>query len=150
MIAEGSYRARGTRKSEAKSPDKGTPCVIVACKLLEGPDEGKSLDWVGWLTDGAIAKTAESVSTMGYGDSDEGQSPNEFVVVIEHEEFQRDNGEMAKRARIRWINNLGGTANFQTMTSAETAGARERLKAAMMAAKQKSKETGKPEDEPKF
>ena len=151
MIATGSYRAIGVSASLEKSPDKGTEGVRVTIRLEEGSDKGAQIDWVGWLTDKTLARTAESLALMGYdGENLETVRSKAFVVVIEHEAFTRNNGESATRARVAWINDPTGGGRMDPMNVAEVAGAKARLKAAMALAKQKSAKPLDPADEPRF
>lgn len=151
MIASGSFKARGTELAYAKSPDKGTPCVTVTVRLEEGPDKGSLIDWVGWLTDRTIARTGESLALFGYdGEDPKTVGLKEVIVVIEHEEYDRTNGEKATRARVAWVNDPNGAGRFQQMTAPEIAGAKDRLKAAMTAAKAKQPPSAVAADEKLF
>lgn len=156
MISTGTYRAKAIRPIQwSESPEKHTPGAVVRIKILEGPEGTKdqSIDWVGWLSDKTVERTQESLATMGYdGDDDASVMRNEFEVVIEHETFTRTNGEQDTRPRAAWINKPGGAGRFDAMGPAEIAGAKARLKAAALAAKNKSgaPPTGDPADDPKW
>jgi hypothetical protein len=139
MISQGSFRARATSLTFGKSPEKGTPCAIVMFLLQEGPEAGHSIEWIGYLTEKTEQQTAESMSRCGYdGGKDETICRNEVQLVIENESYTNKAGETKERPRVRWINDLSGAGRFESMTGAEVAGVKDRLKAAMLAAKAKA------------
>lgn len=139
MIASGSYKARGTELRFSKSPDKGTECAVVVLRLEDGPDKGAHIEWVGWLTEKTVERTGASLTLMGYDGNDPATvGKNEVSAVVEHESFTRANGEQSVRARVAWINDPNGAGRFQQMTAPEIAGAKDRLRAAMMAFKAKA------------
>lgn len=151
MLATGSYDAKGVSLSFGKSPEKGTPCVIVKLQLLEGPDKGATTEWVGWLTENTEARTGESLRLMGYdGVNDASVGANVFSAVIEHEPYTKADGTPAERDRVAWVNARGAAGRFQQMSSAEVSGAKERLKAAMTALKAKSPVSAAADDDVKF
>ena len=123
MIGEGSFKARGVSASFGKSNTKGTPCVTVTLRLEDGPDKGQLIDWVGWLTDSTKARTAESLALLGFDGSDlKTCGANEIVVVIEHEEYTTEAGEVKQTARVRWINDPArGGSRMQAVTPVEQA-----------------------------
>ena len=147
MIATGNFAAKGAAPLEfVKSPEKGTPGVKVAVELKAGPNTGERIEWVGWLTDKTTHRTGESLTLMGYDGSDPATvTRKEFIAVIEHETYNNAAGEQKTRARVAWINDPSGGGRMDPMTAPEVAGAKERLKAAMAAAKA-PKSTGKDED----
>lgn len=150
MIATGSYRARGISLDFIESPEKQTPGVKVVLRLEEGPDKGSNIEWIGWLSEKTIQRTGESLSLFGHDGEDASTiTRNEVIAVIEHEEYTRKNGEVAHRPRVSWINDPSGAGRFVQMGPAAVAGAKERIKAAMMAAKAK-KPAVDPADEPRF
>lgn len=154
MIATGNYRARGIAGRFSKSPEKGTPCVEVDLRLEEGPDKGAHITWVGWLTDGTIARTAEALGLMG-ADIDDLSTVGrqEVVAAIEHETFTRKNGEQGQRPRVAWINDPKGGGRMEPLSAPEISGVKERLKAAAMAARAKAgapPAAVNPDDEPRF
>jgi hypothetical protein len=151
MIASGTFAARGTSLKFAKSPDKGTECVVVMMRLLDGPDKDATIDWVGWLTDKTTARTQEALALMGYDFHDDASvTKNTVQVVIEHEEYERANGEKGLRPRVAWVNNPSGAGRFDTMGAVEVAGVKERMKAAALAAKNKAGAPVSDADEPRF
>ena len=109
LIPEGSYRARagaaalGTAKT-------GTEQVAVEIILLEGPGAGSRLTWYGYFnSDANIERAVESLRLLGWQGNDldalDGLGSTEVFAVIGHEEY---NGEW--RARVKWINDMGGVA----------------------------------------
>jgi hypothetical protein len=152
MIATGSYAVRAAEPlSFVKSPEKGTPGVKVTLRLEAGPDKGAHIEWIGWLTDATTARTSESLALLGYDGNDPASvMTKEAIGVIEHEEYTKKSGEKAQRPRVAWINDPTGGGRMDPMTPAETAGAKERLKAAFAAAKAKAGKPVDPADEPRF
>ena len=116
MIAEGMYKARGTSLSVGKSGQKGTLGATVVFNITQdGPAKGQLVEWVGWLTDGAKARTGESLVLCGYDGTDPASiGAKEVLLVIEHEDVPPDpnnpNAPPRKRARVSWVNdpNRGG------------------------------------------
>lgn len=152
MIGTGSFAAKAASPLEfVKSPEKGTPGVQVVVELKAGPNVGERITWIGWLTEATTARTGESLSYMGYDGSDPSSvMKKEFIAVIEHETYQNTAGETKTRARVAWINDPSGGGRMAPMTGPEIAGAKERLAAALTAAKSKKTATGNPADDPKF
>lgn len=119
-----------------KSPDKGTPGVKVLCQYMTGPNTPQTIEWIGWLTDAAVARTAESLANMGYDGSDLSTVTRMcFEGVTEYEPYKKADGSEGDRPRLRWIN---GTSRMEAMSSVEMAGAKERLAKAFLAAKAKA------------
>lgn len=153
MIASGTFRSKAAGPLEfVKSPDKGTPGVKVIVQFKEGPDAGSTLEWIGWLSDKTTARTGESLGYMGYDGSDPASvMRNEFISVVEHEEYTKTDGSVAKRPRIQWINDPNGAGGRMVpMSATEVVGAQDRLKAAMLAAKAKAAAPVNEEDIPRF
>lgn len=152
MIGTGSFIAKAAAPLEfVKSPEKGTPGVKVQVELKAGPNSGERIEWIGWLTDATTQRTGESLSLMGYDGSDPSSvMGKEFVAVVEHESYTNKAGEAKARPRVAWINDPSGGGRMDPMTAPEVAGAKERLKSAMLAAKNKTPKAVSPEDEPRF
>jgi hypothetical protein len=152
MIATGSFASKAAGPLEfIKSPDKGTPGVKVVVELKAGPNIGERIEWIGWLTDKTTVRTGESLGIMGYDGNDAASvMKKEFIAVIEHETYKNAAGEDKTRARVAWINDPSGGGRLDPMTAPEVAGAKERLKAAMTAAKAKASKPVDPDSEPRF
>lgn len=152
MIKTGSFAAKAAGPLEfVKSPEKGTPGVKVTVELKAGENLGERIEWIGWLTDATTVRTSESLALMGYDGSDpESVMRKEFIAVIEHESYTNKAGESKQRPRVAWINDPSGGGRMDPMTTPEIAGAKERIKAALAAAKAKAAKPTNPEDEPRF
>ena len=152
MIATGSYAAKASGPLEfVKSPEKGTPGVQVTLELKAGPNTGERITWIGWLTDSTTSRTGESLSLMGYdGRTAESVMQKEIVAVIEHEQYTNKAGEPKTRARVAWINDPTAGGRMDPMSSAEVAGAQQRLAAAVTAAKAKAGKASNSDDDVKF
>ena len=137
MISEGSFKARGIAASMGKSSQKGTLCVSVTLRLEDGPHKGEMIDWVGWMSDATRARTAESLELLGFdGDDLATTNRNEVIAVIEHEEFTKQNGEVMKTARVKWLNDpKRGGAKFAALSPGETLALMGSLRGYVLAAK---------------
>lgn len=137
MISEGSFKARGIAASMGKSSQKGTLCVSVTLRLEDGPHKGEMIDWVGWMSDATRARTAESLDLLGFdGDDLATTNRNEVIAVIEHEEFTKQNGEVMKTARVKWLNDpKRGGAKFAPLSSGEAQALMGSLRGYVLAAK---------------
>ena len=130
-----------------KSPEKETPGVKVICEYLDGPNKGSTIEWIGWLSEKTVARTGESLALMGYDGSDPASvTKHKFQGVTELEDYTNTAGETKQRPRLQWIN---GASRMVPMNGAEIAGAKDRLKSAIMALKAKAP-AASPEDEPRF
>ena len=154
MIKTGSFAAKAASPLEfIKSPEKGTPGVKVTIELKAGENNGERIEWIGWLTDATTARTGESLTLMGYdGDDPASVTRKEFIAVVEHETYVNKAGESKVRPRVAWVNDPSGGGRLDPMSGAEVAGAKDRLKAALTAAKAKAGQAkaSNPEDEPRF
>jgi hypothetical protein len=148
----GSFAAKAAKPLEfIKSPEKGTPGVKVLVEIKAGPSSGERIEWIGWLTDKTTQRTGESLTLMGYdGESPESVMKKDFIAVIEKEQYKNTAGEDKERFRVAWINDPSGGGRLDPMNAAEVTGAKERLKAAMTAAKAKASKPTNAEDEPRF
>ena len=130
------------------SPEKGTPGVRVYCKYIDGPNKDQTIEWIGWLSEKTSVRTGESLANMGYdGEDPSTVTRSKFQGVTEEEEYTKADGSTGSRPRLKWIN---GTSRMVVMSGAELAGAKDRLKAAMLAAKAKAGNSAAAESEVKF
>lgn len=136
-IESGTYTMKAAGPAEmVKSPEKGTPGVKVVCLYMDGPNVNKTIEWMGWLTEQTMARTAESMAHMGYDGSDLSTVTRQcFQGVTEYETYDKADGGQGERARLKWIN---GASRMVSMSAGEQAGAKERLKSAFLAAKAKA------------
>jgi hypothetical protein len=159
MIATGTFKARGCSDLEiVKSSKQETPGVRVLLQLLEGPDKGSTIEWVGWVSDKTIERTNESLGFMGYDGENPSSVKNKDVsIVIEKEQYDRqtESGQTVtnEKAVVRWINDPNAAGGrFLATTASEQAGIMQRLKAAGLAAKSRTANSApaNAEDEPQF
>lgn len=101
----------------------GREQCAVTLKLLEGPDEGRTITAYLYFTqEGNTARSIESLQHCGCtfpdGDifSDAGFGSKKVRLVIEHEEY-----EEKVRAKVKWINSSGGGAEMDDATKASFA-----------------------------
>lgn len=145
MIAEGTFMARASGPVQfVKSPEKGTPGLVVTFLLKDGPDAGQRVDWTPWLSENTEARIAESLTLMGYdGERDDSVTRNDVLVVVRQEVNPKDGKSYP---RVAFVNDPN-RARFELLAGAELTGVKQRLKAAAMASK-KSQE--KREGDPEF
>lgn len=122
-----------------ESGEKNTPFIRLNLRVIEdGEAEGDELEWQGWLSEKALARTCKNLAEVFGWDGDlealAGQlKTGPFVgkpcsVVTEFEEY---NGK--KRIKIKWLNSAGGGG--KTLPATEAMALAKRLNAsAKMAA----------------
>lgn len=109
MIEEGTWKARACDGALGFT-SKGTEQIAIDLQLLEGPNTGNHITWYGYFSEATFERTIESLRLLGWKSDDlsdlRGIDANEVSIVIEHEPDLQ--GEY--RARVKWINGLGGVA----------------------------------------
>lgn len=114
MIEPGAWKARAGEAALGYT-SKGNDQLAVDMVITEGPSAGSHITWYGYFTDETFDRTVESLRHMGWTGSDlsdlRGLDTNEVRVVIEHEPDLQ--GEI--RARVKWVNSLGGVALKERM-----------------------------------
>ncbi len=140
MIREGQWRARGCQAALGAAKN-GTKQIGVDLVILDGPNEGHHITWYGYFTDGTFERTLESLGYLGWEGSDisdlRGIGKKEVMIVIEHEPDL--NGEL--RARVKWINEIGGVAMTTKLDPGEAKAFAAQLKGRVLALQQQK---GKP------
>lgn len=132
MIPAGTYKA--TVLSHAISETKkGDPQAAISFSIeSDGP---QTITWYGYFTEKTTPHTIKALLACGL----EGNNPagplkigKEVSIVIEHETDEETN---KLRAKVRWVNNLGGIKNVipQDMAMAKLSS----LEGAVMMARQK-------------
>lgn len=147
MIAEGYWKARAVSGGFSKSPEKGVPCVVVELKLLDGPDAGQVINWIGWLSEKTRNRTAESLAHMGFDGENWATVKNkEIIAVVRHEVVETKKGEHKTVARVAFINDPNrSTAKFESIAPDQAM--TDSLKALVIDAKQRA---GQPADSFEF
>lgn len=138
MLPEGTYLARGTTISFGDSK-KGTPCANVVFVIeSKGPQEGVNIEWPGWLSEGAKARTVEALGYCGYdGENEKTISTNQVQLVIEHEDYTNESGKTFTNAKVKWVNDPArGGAMISTEDAGKSAAIKADLRGLMMAQKQ--------------
>lgn len=107
-IPDGKYRGRARAGHwPIIESSKGTPGIGVEIDFSGGDVQGATLTWTGWLSDGALDRTVESLRAMGWQGLDlddvSGLEANEVEVVVQGEEY-----EGKWYPRISFINRIGG------------------------------------------
>jgi hypothetical protein len=142
MIKEGTHTARGL-EAKLGFTQKGGEQVAVRLKIASGEE----VTWYGYFTEKTQERTLESLRHLGWPGEDlfdlSGVTANEVEIVVEHEEYETPQGEMKTRARVRWINAIGGGGIVmkETMDVAQAKAFAQRMRATAIAAKRKAEAT---------
>jgi len=105
----------------------GTLGMEVAFKFIEKKQDGSSseerLNWVAWLSDKAIDNSLKTlVEVLGYNGNDSVDAngmltdPNALVwdrevsLVVEIEDYTKQDGTTGQSPKIKWVNKLGGSS----------------------------------------
>lgn len=121
MIPEGKYVAKAvqwdfgyTRGKEGEAPKEQ---IAVQFEVAEGEYQGHTLTWYGFFTEKAQQRTIESLRYAGWSSDDimemSGMGDVLCQVVVEHETQTEGKGAGEVRARIRWVNQLGGPIKLE-------------------------------------
>lgn len=120
MITAGSYKARATKALLAQVGANKTPAMQVVFQLTdEGPHQGETIRWDGWLTEKTQDRTIEAIGYCGWTGDDlsvfakdgapmQGMDLNDVELVIENEEYTNTAGETKTSAKVQWVNRIGG------------------------------------------
>ncbi len=119
MIIAGSYKARATKALLAQVGQNKTPAMQVVFQLIdEGPHQGDTIRWDGWLTEKTQDRTIESLGHCGWTGDDlsvfakdgapmHGMDLNDVELVIEVESYEKE-GETKQANKVAWVNRVGG------------------------------------------
>ncbi len=119
MIQAGSYKARATKALLAQVGANKTPAMQVVFQLTdEGPHQGETIRWDGWLTEKTQERTIEAIGYCGWTGDDlsvfakdgapmQGMDLNDVEIVVEVESYEKD-GETKHANKVAWVNRIGG------------------------------------------
>jgi hypothetical protein len=110
MIPAGKYLAKITGATFGVSSN-GNEQIAVQFEIADGDQAGQSIAYVGTFTDAAIEYTTEALRATGWEGDDLAEIPDLAVagklgpceIVVQHETY-----EGKQRARIRFVNRVGG------------------------------------------
>ena len=152
MIQAGNYRARATKALLAQIGANKTPALQVVFQIIdEGPAQGETIRWDGWLTDKAADRTIEALGHCGWTGDDvsvfakdgaplQGMDLNDVELVIEMESYEKD-GETKHAAKVQWVNRIGGGRGLNVenaMPVAEAAAFAAKMKGLVLKARAKA------------
>lgn len=91
-----------------ESKEKRTPQVCINFEILDGPELGRRIAWLGYFTDKTTERTVQALRYCGFRGDDLAalvtqQIDHEVQIVVQHEEY---NGKV--RAKVQWVNQAGG------------------------------------------
>ncbi len=119
MLTAGTYKARATKALLAQVGGNKTPAMQVVFQVQdEGPHQGETIRWDGWLTDKTQDRTIESLGHCGWTGDDisvfakdgaplQGMDLNDVELVVEIEAYEKE-GETKHAAKVAWVNRIGG------------------------------------------
>ncbi|HEY2735947.1 MAG TPA: hypothetical protein VGI70_18245 [Polyangiales bacterium] len=141
IIEAGNWKARAIEANLANA-DTGTPHVSILFRLVEGPDEGQTIQWNGYLSDKALERSLESLRHCGW-DSDNlselaSVTKNEVRLVVEHEVSQQGESVGKVFARVRWVNAADALRVRNPMSPGDKAAFAERMRGAVIAHRMKT------------
>ena len=149
LLPAGRYNARATDAKAGKT-SKGSEQVAVEFEIT-APEihAGRRITAYLYLTEKTVDRTLESLEHCGWdgvGFSVDSLATvrGEASIVIEHEEDQ--NGE--PRARVKWVNSIGGLALKEELDAASVIALEQRLKGKLLARKQSRPVQPKPAAKP--
>lgn len=142
-LKAGNYKARATKALLSQVGANKTPAIQVVFQIQdEGPHQGETIRWDGWLTtDKAQERTIESLEYCGWTGDDlsvfaredaplQGLDLNDVEIVVELEEYEKD-GEKKTAAKVAWVNRIGGGRGLNVenvMPAAEAAAFAQKMK----------------------
>ena len=111
------YKARGIDGYVDKA-GTGTEYVAIKLRVTNGDETDSEITWFGYFTDKTIDRTIESLRILGWRGDDlsdlAGITENEVEIVVRNEEY-----EGQTRARVAFINRIGGGVRLEKRMSAE-------------------------------
>jgi|HubBroStandDraft_1064217.scaffolds.fasta_scaffold27962_2 hypothetical protein len=135
MIAAGTYLVKAVESLSLRESKTGTKFAHVQFMV-----NGEPIAWQGWLTEKAEARTADTLTLLGFDGSDPATVMNsEVSITVEHETYTTPEGVERVSAKIQWINDPNRARGMgQPMQPGEAAQAMARLKGLVLAAKAKA------------
>lgn len=132
MIAPGTYIARAV-SAELGETKAGNPQIAVE---FDTGTDGR-ITWFGYFTEKAQERTLQALRYCGWCGIDltdlSGIDRNDVELVVEHESY-----EGKTRAKVQWVNKLGGIGLKSKMSPDKAAAFAARMKGAILAFDQKS------------
>lgn len=121
MIEARKHIARGV-DVELGVSENGKEQVAIRFRIEAGSDQGDEIAWFGFFTDKTAERTLESLRYCGWDTHDLGDLSAEVIgrnlvqIVVEHETYQNKT-----RAKVSWVNRLGGPLVKHGMDKAKRA-----------------------------
>jgi hypothetical protein len=133
ILPEGKYLARAKQWAFTEA-STGTPQVYIYFEL----EDGGSISHFLAMSPKAFEYSMKALTTLGYSGTDvvndleradAGLDKNQVELVVEHEEYE---GKV--RARVKWINSLGG--GFKPLDAGKKASFAQEMRARALAFRQ--------------
>jgi hypothetical protein len=119
MLEPGNYKGRAVTWGLGETSTGKEQIAIEFMTMDTAGVEGPHINWFGYFSDAAFETTIKALRTCGWTGIDvsdlSGLDANEVQLIVEHEEY-----EGKKRARVRWINPVGGLTLKAPMSPEKT------------------------------
>lgn len=125
MIPIGKYVARA-QNAELGYTQNGTEQVGVPFRIVEGPQEGQTITWYGFFSDKCVDRTLQSLRHCGW----KGDDLTDLSTVGDEDvelDIIHDTHQGKTKAKVAWVNQIGGGGMKNKMGAAEAAAFAERM-----------------------
>jgi hypothetical protein len=134
-VPNGKYTARAVKAEFRASQNTGTEWVSVTFRVDDGEWQGAEVEWWGFLTEKAMARTMEALLVLGFQGDDvlafidecPASAPNAVRITTKEETYKG-----TTKARVEYVDALGGSVGAP-------AGERDQIRARTRAAMQEAR-----------
>lgn len=154
-IVAGTYKARAVAGSATliQSKDKGTPGIAATFEVTEGPHARETVAWQAWFSDKTRDRIIDSLLFCGWQGDDltklDGIDSKEVLIVVEEDAYTDKEGKPRTAMRVAWVNDPGRVVQ-KTMDAPQAQDFAQRMRGAVMAARQKRAATAPSGDDASF
>jgi hypothetical protein len=86
---------------------KGTRQVVLHFEIIDGPEAGRRLPWIGFFTNDSWQRTMESLRFAGWSGDDLSALPSMPLDQVVSITVESDEYDGKTRSRITWVNQPG-------------------------------------------
>jgi len=130
MLEEKNYKVKIIGSFTGVSSEKKTPYIGLELET----SCGNFIDWVSYMTEKTASRALKTLVDSGFRgkkiadlsngslDIDDLFEENQALsIVVEHEEWTTDDGEIKKKAKVKWLNTgSGGVSKLDHKTAVKT------------------------------
>lgn len=146
LIPDNTHVPARAKKWDYDSTSTGKTRLRVLFEL-GGDYAGRHLTWDGYFSEGAFARTVESLEHMGWEGTDlsdvQGLDKNEVVLVVSQETY-----EGKTRNRINWVNRQADLRIFKPLDDAEKKNFANEMQGKLLLLRQGKPNNGPPRPSP--